>query len=84
MNDVLKRSIWGAVFIVIMVASFIVGAMATATILGLFMVMGVFEFYRFFNQSNDYFPWQRIGVLGAIVLYAALVEMELGDRKSVV
>lgn len=78
MNDVIKRTIWGAVFIVIMVAALFVGEMATAVILGLFMLLGVFEFYRFFSKMEAFNPFQRIGILGAIAIYVTLIEYQIG------
>lgn len=73
MNNMITRAVWGALFVIIIISSFIVGTYATATILGFFMCLGVFEFYRFFESSEIVKPKSFIGILGAFLLYSLLV-----------
>lgn len=77
MNNILTRAVWGALFVVIIISSFIVGTYATAIILGFFMCIGVFEFYRFFQLSQIVQPKAYSGILGAAVLYTLLVTHQL-------
>lgn len=79
MNDVLKRSIWGAIFIVIMISCFIVGTLAASAVLGIFMLLAVLEYFKLFSHSKSYNPSQNIGVLGVIAFYVLWVERSLGS-----
>src|SRR5690554_226677 len=73
MNNIVTRAIWGALFVVIVISSFLVGSNATAIVLGFFMALGLFEFYRFFALSQVVKPMSKSGVIGGIVLYSGLV-----------
>lgn len=78
MNNILTRAVWGALFVVIIISSFIVGTYAAATVLGFFMCIGVFEFYRFFELSQIVKPKSYSGLLGALLLYTLLILNQLG------
>jgi phosphatidate cytidylyltransferase len=78
MNNIITRAVWGALFVVIIISSFIVGAYAAATVLGFFMCIGVFEFYRFFEKSNIVQPKSYSGILGALLLYILLTLKQIG------
>lgn len=77
MSNILTRTIWGALFIVIIISSFLVGSYATAITLGVFMVIGILEFYRFFKSSDIIKPMTIIGIVGASLLYTGLVLQKL-------
>lgn len=82
MNNIITRAVWGALFVVIIISSFIVGAYAAATVLGFFMCIGVFEFYRFFEKSNIVKPKSYSGILGALLLYVLLTLNQTGQIQS--
>ncbi|PWH86098.1 phosphatidate cytidylyltransferase [Brumimicrobium oceani] len=73
MNNIITRAVWGALFVVIIISSFIVGAYAAAIVLGFFMCIGVFEFYRFFEKSKIVQPKSYSGILGAALIYTLLI-----------
>jgi phosphatidate cytidylyltransferase len=73
MNNIVTRAIWGALFVVIVISSFLVGSNATAIVLGFFMAVGLFEFYRFFALSQIVKPMAKSGIAGGIILYSGLV-----------
>nr|WP_299201236.1 phosphatidate cytidylyltransferase [uncultured Brumimicrobium sp.] len=77
MNNIVTRAIWGALFVSIIISSFLVGSNATAIVLGFFMAVGLFEFYRFFSKSTIVTPKSGAGVLGGIILYVSLVLKEM-------
>ncbi len=78
MNNIITRAVWGALFVVIIISSFIVGTYAAATVLGFFMCIGVFEFYRFFEKSEIVKPKSLSGISGALLLYVLLILNQLG------
>lgn len=73
MNNIVTRAIWGALFITVIIGSFLFGIKATAIVLGLFMSAGLFEFYRFFAHSQSIKPMVWFGVLGGALLYFGLI-----------
>ena len=77
MNNIITRAVWGALFVIIIISSFIVGAYAAATVLGFFMCIGVFEFYRFFEESDIVQPKSYSGMLGGLILYVLLILKQL-------
>ncbi len=78
MSNILTRTIWGAFFIVIIIGSFLVGRYTTAITLGVFMIIGVYEFYQLFKASEEEIrPMKIIGILAALILYSSLVIQKL-------
>ncbi|HLV41868.1 MAG TPA: phosphatidate cytidylyltransferase [Brumimicrobium sp.] len=77
MNNIVTRAIWGALFVAIVISSFIVGGYATAIVLGFFMCIGLYEFYRFFSKSTILKPKSSAGVMGGLTLYSGLVLHQL-------
>lgn len=77
MSNILTRTIWGALFIVIIISSFLVGSYATAITLGVFMCISLLEFYRLFKSSDQIKPMTTIGIIGALILYVGLVLLKL-------
>ena len=73
MNNIVTRAIWGAFFVVIVISAFLVGSHATAIVLGFFMTVGLFEFYRFFAKSKIVKPKSSAGVIGGLLLYTGLI-----------
>lgn len=78
MNNIITRTVWGTLFIVIIISSFLVGKYATAYVLGFFMCIGVYEFYRFFKPSKVITPLTFVGTIGAALIYVSLILMQLG------
>lgn len=78
MSNILTRTIWGALFIVIIISSFLVGSYATAITLGIFLGIGILEFYRLFRASDQINPMTTIGIIGALILYIGLILLKLG------
>jgi phosphatidate cytidylyltransferase len=79
MNNIITRAVWGALFVVIIISSFVVGIYAAFTVLGFFMCIGIFEFYRFFKNSEIVQPKAFSGILGALLLYVLLILKQLGQ-----
>lgn len=77
MSNILTRTIWGVLFVVIVISSFLVGSYATAITLGAFMGIGTLEFYRLFSSSDNIQPMVTIGLIGAFILYGGLILQKL-------
>ncbi|PKR80598.1 phosphatidate cytidylyltransferase [Brumimicrobium salinarum] len=77
MSNLVTRAVWGALFVVVVISSFLVGQNATAIILGFFMTIGIYEFYRFFKYSKLVKPLIPIGILGGLGLYITLILKDL-------
>ncbi|HTO37421.1 MAG TPA: phosphatidate cytidylyltransferase [Brumimicrobium sp.] len=79
MSNILVRTIWGALFVGIMIGSFLLGTYSTAVILTLFMAIGLFEFYRFFKENEETNPPATTGIVGGILLFITLLAPSLFD-----
>lgn len=79
MSNILVRTIWGALFVAIVLSSFIIGGYVAALVLALFMSLGLLEFYRFFDNIEDINPIKSIGLIGALVLFFGMTCSTLLD-----
>lgn len=79
MSNILTRTIWGALFVAIILSSFFVGGYAAAVVLAIFMLIGLAEFYRFFDKIEDVNPAKTIGLIGGFLLFLGMICPELMD-----
>jgi phosphatidate cytidylyltransferase len=69
MSDILKRSISGAVFVLIMIAAFVYSSYSAVSLLFLLTLIGLKEFYQLFSTKNLFLPQKRIGLIGGGVFF---------------
>lgn len=55
------------------------GQNVTASVMGIFMVIGLNEFYQLFKQEKAITPFRWLGLFGGVILYTVLVLMQLGQ-----
>ncbi|MBW7867698.1 MAG: phosphatidate cytidylyltransferase [Brumimicrobium sp.] len=72
MNNIGIRTVWGGLFVAIIMAALFVHHFVTFVVLGLFMILGLIEFYNLFKDSEEIKPNKIVGILGGIYLYFIL------------
>lgn len=77
MSNILTRTIFGALFVAIVIGSFLIGQEVTAIVLGVFMAIGLNEFYQLFKLEKAVSPLRWFGIFGGIVLYLVLILLQL-------
>lgn len=73
MNNILVRSITGAIFITIMIGGIILSETTAVIVLGVFMFLGLHEFYRLFDATKRVEPDKVVGLIGGVIIFALLV-----------
>lgn len=73
MSNILVRTIWGALFVAIVLSSFIIGGYVAAFVLAVFMSLGLLEFYRFFDHIEEINSMKSIGLAGALILFCGAI-----------
>lgn len=83
MNNILLRSLSGAVFITVMIGGIILSELSAVIVLGAFMLIGLHEFYRMFSTAKVLEPNKIIGLAGGILVFSLLVlnRVELIESK---
>ena len=72
MNNFLTRTITGALFVIVIVASAIWNFWAFATVFGVFVIIGIWEFYNMITKKNI-LPQKLFGVLIGFLLYVVSI-----------
>ncbi|MDX1651936.1 MAG: phosphatidate cytidylyltransferase [Brumimicrobium sp.] len=78
MNNILVRSLSGVLFVAVVIGAFFIGELATGVILGLFMVLGLGEFYRLFIDVEDINPHVVPALFTALMGYSLLLGNQMG------
>lgn len=77
MNNLLQRSITGALFAFVVLGSILWDAYAQALVFSAFMVLGLLEFYSLFNKHGVVKVSSEIGVFIGIFIFVLLVGFSL-------
>ncbi|MCE2711365.1 MAG: phosphatidate cytidylyltransferase [Cryomorphaceae bacterium] len=77
MNNLLQRSITGALFAIVVLGSILWDAYAQALVFSVFMVLGLLEFYNLFNKHGVVRVSSEIGVFIGIFIFVLLVGFSL-------
>ncbi len=72
MNNLLKRSLFGLVFVVVILGSLLLGKIIYAILFGTILTGALFEFYSFFTKGN-YRPERGIGYASGIGIFIVLL-----------
>jgi phosphatidate cytidylyltransferase len=73
MNNILLRSLSGAVFIILVLGSVLIHPMAMIICLGLFAALALIEFYNFFKKSEQVSVSKLAGLFVGLSIYAGVV-----------
>ncbi|MGM0478750.1 MAG: phosphatidate cytidylyltransferase [Bacteroidota bacterium] len=79
MNNLLIRGLSGAVFVVIVIGSFLWGATPTAILFGIFMLMALLEFYNLFSSKVVGNAQKIYMTLFGVVMYTTVVWLSSYD-----
>ncbi|MFA5575014.1 MAG: phosphatidate cytidylyltransferase [Brumimicrobium sp.] len=79
MSNILTRTIYGGLFIALVMGAFLLGEYVSAVALGGFMILGLLEFYKFFSEIENpqVKPVKFIGLFGGIILFSTLIVLEV-------
>jgi phosphatidate cytidylyltransferase len=72
MNEILKRSITGVIFITLVIGSLYLGSIYSFFVLGSFMLIGLNEFYNFFQLKEEISLNKFLLFTYAILIYSLL------------
>lgn len=75
MNNILVRTLSGAVFILLVLGSVLIHPTAMIICLGLFAALGLLEFYNFFNQDKNIAVSKSGGILIGLLIYTGFALM---------
>lgn len=78
MNNILVRSLTGAVFITLVLFPLFWTEASKAIMFGFFMVLGLIEFFKFFNSSETVNVRWEIGLTFGLFLYGIIVMISMG------
>lgn len=73
MNDILIRSVSGAVFVAAVISAFYFGIISSFLLLLLVFVLGLFEFYKLFDNSVEVEPCKIMSIGLGILFFISLV-----------
>lgn len=69
MSNILVRSLSGALFIVLVIGAFLLGTIPTSIVLGVFMIIALFEFYKMFTHKKIASPLFFLGISIGLLFY---------------
>lgn len=86
MNDILLRSLTGAAFVGLIIGGLYFGEYATVTVIALFTILGLLEFFRLFRNHPSYAPDEKIAAVGGVSILFVLIYVRWGylDMKYLV
>lgn len=73
MNNLIQRSITGALFAIVVLGSILWDPYAQAIVFSVFMVLGLLEFYNLFNTHNFVQVSKEIGIFIGLFIFSLLV-----------
>ena len=78
MNNILVRSLTGAVFITLVLLPLFWTEVSKAIMFGFFMALGLIEFFKFFNSDKTVSIRWELGLSYGIILYGIVVMISMG------
>lgn len=69
MNDLIIRGITGTLFVGVLIGSLWWHPIAASVVLGVFLTLGLIEYYRFFDLNAGILPGKIPGVLAGVLIY---------------
>ena len=84
MNNLIVRAITGALFVTVILGSIFWNEVASFAVLSGFMILGIIEFYKLFNNSDHIDVDWRIGLCMSIVIFGLLSVVNFGHLPSIV
>lgn len=75
MSNLITRTIWGGLFVGILVVAILLNGVFLPIVLGLIMMLGIAEFLNLFKHSTTTTikPSKLIGIIGGLVLYTVVL-----------
>ena len=83
MSNLLVRTLTGSVFVAIVLLAFYFGPLTTFILFGLVIVLGLYEFYQFFDKHENISPCKWYGVIGGLFIYILLLYPYLFQQIAV-
>ena len=77
MNNLIQRSITGAIFAFVVLGSIIWDPYAQAIVFSVFMVLGLLEFYNLFSKHSFVQVSKEIGIFIGLFIFSLLVGVSL-------
>lgn len=78
MDELIKRSITGIIFIGVLIGSIILGNYAFALLFLFFSIIGQYEFFRLMKNFRDTRPLQVFGLISGVVVYSIIALIATG------
>lgn len=76
MSNILIRTLSGALFIIVVIGSFLLGIVPTAIVVGLFMIIALHEFYKMFTHQGLAHPFSVLGIfIGSLAYLGVLASL---------
>ena len=72
MNNILVRTLSGAVFILLVLGSVLIHPAAMILCLGLFAALALFEFYNFFNRDENIAVSKPAGIIIGLSIFSGV------------
>jgi phosphatidate cytidylyltransferase len=73
MSNILIRTLSGALFIIIVIGSFLLGVIPTAIVVGFFMTIALNEFYKMFTNEGKSNPLSILGLFIGLITYLVVL-----------
>ncbi|MDX2360944.1 MAG: phosphatidate cytidylyltransferase [Crocinitomicaceae bacterium] len=83
MNNVLLRSLTGAVFITVVLFPLFWKDEAATTVFGAFMVLGLIEFFKLFKKSDSIHPSYEIGLVLGLLIFGLSTFIAYGYLSNI-
>lgn len=77
MNNLVVRALSGALFVGLVIGAFVWGLLPTVILLGVFMIIGLIEFYGLFSHSFSGTVHKVVGVLFGVLIYFGVAGNQL-------
>lgn len=77
MSDILKRSLTGAIFVVVMISAFVYSSYSAVVLLFILTLIGLKEFYQLFEHKKKYFPQKIMGIIGGAYIFLVFVGVHI-------
>ena len=84
MNNLIVRAITGALFVAVILGSIFWNETASFAVLSGFMILGIIEFYKLFNNNENIDIDWRIGLGMSVLIFGLLSVVNFGHLPSVI
>lgn len=72
MSNLITRAITGGLFVAVMITALVLGSYYTSILFALFTVLGLIEFYKLFQSSEEFSPLLIYGTAAGFIIFAVL------------